>query len=133
MTYYASDVYDLRDLAKELATLSESWSRLRRIQSPEEIESCDEDRLAALRELDSEFSDGMAVYADGISPTLIEDGYFEDYAREFAADIGAISGAASVSGADWPANHIDWEAAANQLKEDYTSVTFEGREYWIRG
>lgn len=121
MTYYASDVYDLRDLAKELATLSEN------------PEPCDEDRLAALKELDSEFSDGMAVYADGISPTLIEDGYFEDYAREFASDIGAISNAASVSGSDWPANHIDWEAAANQLKEDYTSVTFEGREYWIRG
>jgi len=59
---------------------------------------------------------------------LIADHYFETYARELAEDIGAI-------GRDlaWPACHIDWEAAADALRMDYTSVTFGETEYWIRG
>ena len=34
--------------------------------------------------------------------------------------------------AAWPANHIDWEAAADALLIDYTEVDFAGETYYIR-
>lgn len=58
---------------------------------------------------------------------LISDSYFEKYAREFAEDIGAIKNCDK-----WPATCIDWEEAADELKQDYTSVDFGGETYWIR-
>jgi len=59
--------------------------------------------------------------------TLIAEHYFEDYARELADDIGAID-----KDAGWPMTCIDWEQAADALKQDYTSVDFDGETYWIR-
>lgn len=59
--------------------------------------------------------------------TLIRDDYFEEYAEELAEDIGAID-----RNATWPLNHIDWEAAANELKLDYTEIDYDGQSYWIR-
>ncbi len=59
--------------------------------------------------------------------TLIRDSYFETYAEELAEDIGAIG-----KDTQWPLSYIDWEAAANALKQDYTCVDFDGVEYWIR-
>ena len=59
--------------------------------------------------------------------TLIRDSYFEDYAEELANDIGAINSEAS-----WPNNCIDWERAARELQQDYSSVEFDGVTYWYR-
>ncbi len=59
--------------------------------------------------------------------TLISDDYFEDYAREFAKDIGAIS-----RDTQWPATYIDWTAAAEALQQDYTEIDFDGATYWAR-
>ena len=46
--------------------------------------------------------------------------------RQMAEDIGAISGDES-----WPLNYIDWAAAAEALQMDYTSIDFDGVEYWV--
>jgi len=59
--------------------------------------------------------------------TLIRDSYFEDYARELAEDCCDMP-----KDARWPMCHIDWPAAADALKADYTSVSFDGVDYWIR-
>jgi 3-methyladenine DNA glycosylase/8-oxoguanine DNA glycosylase len=59
--------------------------------------------------------------------TLIRDSYFEDYARQYADDMGAINAQAS-----WPNNCIDWKRAASELQMDYTSVDFDGVAYWVR-
>lgn len=59
--------------------------------------------------------------------TLIADGYFEDYARELADDIGAVKGSKA-----WPLTCIDWEKAARELQMDYTSVSYQGKDYWFR-
>lgn len=59
--------------------------------------------------------------------TLIRDSYFIDYAQELAEDIGAIN-----DNAAWPYNCIDWKHAANELQMDYTSVQFNGVDYWYR-
>ena len=58
---------------------------------------------------------------------FIADYYFEDYAQEFAEDVGAIS-----KTTEWPANCIDWEQATRELQMDYTSVSFDGNDYWYR-
>lgn len=58
---------------------------------------------------------------------LIHENYFEDYARELAEDIGAINPKAT-----WPNSHIDWAAAAEELKQDYTEVDFDGETFYIR-
>jgi len=90
-----------------------------------QMDEMDADELKALLALRDE--------AAGYSPdwkygaTLIRDSYFEDYARELAEDTGAIN-----RNADWPLSYIDWPAAADALKQDYTSVEFDGVTYWVR-
>lgn len=59
--------------------------------------------------------------------TLIRDSYFVEYAEQLADDIGAID-----NNAKWPLNHIDWEAAAEELQYDYTMIDYDGINYWIR-
>lgn len=59
--------------------------------------------------------------------TLVRDDYFTKYAEQTAEDIGAISRDAA-----WPANCIDWEEAASQLKQDYSTVDYDGVTYWYR-
>ncbi len=59
--------------------------------------------------------------------TLIQDSYFEDYARELAEDIGAVK-----SGMEWPYTCIDWERAARDLQSDYSTVEYGGVTYWYR-
>jgi antirestriction protein len=62
-------------------------------------------------------------------PILILDYYFTDYARQLADDIGVFS---NVKEYGWPLNHIDWEAAADALKMDYSEVRWGGYTYFIR-
>jgi len=84
-----------------------------------------EEELAPLKSLADEAEGYSADWRYGA--TLIRESYFEEYAQQLAEDIGAIS-----SDLAWPACHIDWEAAADALKMDYTSVDFDGVDYWIR-
>jgi hypothetical protein len=75
----------------------------------------------------------LADEASGYAPdwqygeALIRDSYFTEYAQELAEDIGAVNCDAS-----WPNQYIDWERAADALKADYTSVDFDGVDYWVR-
>jgi vacuolar-type H+-ATPase subunit I/STV1 len=84
-------------------------------------EECEE--LTALKALadEGEFSSDWTY---GVS--LIRDSYFEEYAQQLAADLGAITST------DWPMNCIDWSRAADLLQQDYTSLDFDGEKYWIR-
>lgn len=61
--------------------------------------------------------------------TLIRDTYFKDYAQELAEDIGAIDTTKTYG---WPLSYIDWDAAADALRMDYTAVEFDGVTYWTR-
>lgn len=58
---------------------------------------------------------------------LISEDYFVTYAEEMAADVGAIDPKAG-----WPLQHIDWDAAAEALKQDYSSVELDGRTFYFR-
>ena len=59
--------------------------------------------------------------------TLIAESYFKEYAQELAEDIGAIDKAAS-----WPNTCIDWEQAAKELSQDYTSIDIGEHSYYYR-
>lgn len=61
--------------------------------------------------------------------TLVRDSYFEDYAREFAEDVGYMN---NDQAHNWPFTCIDWEQAAEELQQDYTSVDYDGVDYWVR-
>ena len=59
--------------------------------------------------------------------TLIHEDYFEDYARDLAAE-----GDYDMKNEQWPYTCIDWAQAAEELQQDYTSVDFDGETYWVR-
>lgn len=65
-------------------------------------------------------------WSDGVE--LIRERDFTEYAQDYAEGVGAIN-----DDAGWPACHIDWEAAANSLMMDYSSVDYEGETYYFRG
>ena len=61
--------------------------------------------------------------------TLIRDSYFQRYAEELADDCGMVDEKVS---SRWPYTCIDWERAAEELQQDYTSVEYGDVTYWIR-
>jgi hypothetical protein len=77
---------------------------------------------------------------DGI--TLIRKDKFAEYAQEYAEDTGAFihriisprtyrEEAIDLS-QEWPFRHIDWDAAADELAEDWFEVEFDGNTYLAR-
>ncbi len=115
------DVIDSRDV---IARIEE----LEALQADPEGDGLDDDEaheLEALRALAEEASGYAEDWTYG--ETLIRDSYFVTYAQELAEDIGAID-----RDAKWPNTCIDWDQAARELQVDYTSVSFDGVDYWVR-
>ena len=94
----------------------------------EEIESWKSDfenELKQIEEIDtienecSEFSYGE---------TLIDEDDFEEYWQEFIEDCGYIS-------KDMPmiiSNNIDWTGIADDMKQDYSEIEYQGNTYLYR-
>jgi antirestriction protein len=116
---HTDDVIDSRDVIERIAELSD----LR--EEDGQLDEDDAEELATLLDLASEGENSAADWQFGA--TLIHDDYFEEYARQLADDIGAVD-----SDAGWPTSYIDWTAAAEALKMDYSSVEFDGETYWVR-
>ncbi len=113
-----ADIIDSRDIIERIAELEANLEEL----GPESDELKELETLRAF----AETSDYAPDWYYG--EALIRDSYFEDYAQELAEDIGDFSAAH----AEWPFTYIDWPAAARALQMDYTSVTLDGIDYWIR-
>jgi hypothetical protein len=96
----------------------------RQYWASDEYQDEEEEELHELLEL-AEEGEGSPDWSYG--ETLIADSYFTEYAQQLAEDIGAIS-----KESQWPNNHIDWEAAADALQQDYMCVSWGDQEYWIR-
>ncbi len=91
-----------------------------------ELDPLDEDestRLAELRQLRDEIGTEWNYGA-----TLIPVASFEDYARDYADDLYG----SEVREARWPFTHIDWAAAADDLRQVYAETTFDGTDYLFR-
>ena len=102
------DVIDLRDVEEYIETLDADYEEEAR-------------EIKVLRQLLDQCED------PDNEPVLIRDSYFTEYAKELAEDIGAVS-----RDFMWPLPHIDWTAAADQLKVDYYDVDFDDVTYWRR-
>lgn len=98
-----------------------------RIDDLESIEERDEDEETELKNLKALAEEAEDCPDWPYGAALIRDTYFVEYAEQLAEDIGAIN-----QGATWPNDCIDWDRAAEQLQQDYTSVEFDGETYWIR-
>ncbi len=78
----------------------------------------------SLKALENEAKDYSSDWTDGAA--LIRDDYFEEYTEELLKDIGDLP-------RDLPGYIvIDWAATADNIKQDYTSVEFDGVTYWVR-
>lgn len=117
----SDDLIDSRDVIEAIAEI-ESELEDEDVSDDERDELTAE--LATLTAL-AEECDGVADWRYG--ETLIRDSYFTEYAEQLADDIGAID-----ANAGWPLRCIDWKQASRELQMDYTSVTFDGVNYWVR-
>jgi chromosome segregation ATPase len=87
------------------------------------LEDFGDDEQTELEELDnleSEISDWQH------GESMIPEDEFEDYARQFAEDIGGTKDDV------WPYTCIDWEKAAEELSQDYSTVSYQGTDYYVR-
>ena len=93
----------------------------------EEIQSWKEDwedELKEIEEIDNIENELGSAFDYGV--TLVHEDYFEDYTEELLIDCGYIS-------KDFPSwIEIDWEATANNVKQDYTEVEYQGETYYGR-
>jgi hypothetical protein len=125
------DILDIRDLIDEFEGLSEELEELEdEGLSHDDIEaSFDFDRYEALEVLLDEL-EGLGGdhqwHGKWFPIMLIPDEDFTEYAQELLQDIGDLP-------RDIPSYiDINWESTADNIKEDYSSVDFEGTEYWFR-
>lgn len=117
------DVIDSRDIIARLEYLREQLAA----EDGNEA-MLDDDEREELEMLEALANEGEANISDWRhGETLIRDTYFREYAEQLASDIGAVN-----EDARWPNNHIDWDAAANELKQDYTDLDFGGITYYAR-
>jgi predicted nuclease with TOPRIM domain len=80
--------------------------------------------IEAINELEDEIDNGEWEY--GVH--LIEEDDFEEYCEEFVKDCGFIN-------RDTPQliqNNIDWSGIAEDMKQDYSEVSFRGNNYLFR-
>jgi hypothetical protein len=131
----SADVIDSRDVIERIDELDSEIETLRdEAGAAREVGELSDAMLGELEDLMSEMKALRDLQNEAESSpnwrhgeTLIRDSYFEEYAEQLADDIGAIDAKAG-----WPCNCIDWEAAADLLRQDYSAVDFDGVTYWIR-
>lgn len=117
----AGDIFDIRTVIKKFEEL-------------EDLDERDEFEEAEFKELEEFLHDvrgrgGDEQWrGDWYPVTFIDEDYFEQYAREFAEDIYGDE----IATAKWPFDHIDWEKAAEDLKQDYSSVEADTVTYYYR-
>jgi hypothetical protein len=128
------DYIDSRDIIARVEYLKEAWAESTG-EDPDTYALSGDDWKVGLGDDEGEEMEALLALveeASGLSDwwygsTLIRDSYFVEYAQELAEDIGAVN-----SDAGWPVYCIDWEHAARDLQMDYTSVDFDGVDYWAR-
>lgn len=116
------DIIDSRDIVERIIELENQLIRLRPLDDPGE--------LKALRDLAAEASSAPDW---SYGETLIRESYFEDYIEQLIDDCYPEVSKALSSG-EWPMRHLklDIEEAAQEAKQDYFEVEFNGATYLIR-
>ncbi len=115
-----NDIIDVRDLIE----------RFEDLEADEARDADDEAEFARLELLLDELAGNGGDEqwrGDWYPLTLIHDSYFATYARELVEDIGDVP--------DGFPHYIviDWEATAENIRQDYSSIEgFDGETYWYR-
>ena len=135
------DVLDSRDLQERLEELETELEAL-----TEDLEAAEEENDEAAvsdaeqaieewKEENQEEIDALTALKDycwdsgwryGIAFVAEED--FEEYAQELAADLYGEE----IRNAHWPFDCIDWEQAADALRQDYSAIDYQGTTYLFR-
>jgi hypothetical protein len=137
------DTIDSRDIIERIEELEAEREELESAVNDPESDDETADAIAALAAWDAdnleelETLQALASEAED-SPdwvhgeTLINESYFTDYIEELINDCYEMP--KQMHSGDWPYRHmiIDYEAAAEEAKVDYTEVTFDGNVYLIR-
>lgn len=113
----SADIIDSRDI-------------IARIDYLENTEDEDEqEELANLLKL-QEQAEGCSDWDYGA--TLVRESYFTDHIEELIKDCYNMP--EEMDSGTWPYNHLsmDYEAAAEEAKVDYSEVDFDGVTYYIR-
>ena len=64
---------------------------------------------------------------------LINEDYFTEYIEELINDCYDLPKEFNSDGWPWRHMTLDYEAAADEARQDYTEVTFDGQTYYIMG
>jgi hypothetical protein len=118
-----TDVVDSRSVQRALDAL-QSVVDNPDVWGPEDVAEAAEE-LASLSTFKTEVESGSNEWKYGIA--IVNERYMEDYAREYAEDLDG-----SVREAQWPFNHIDWEAATAEFTQDYSRVEWAGTDWYVR-
>jgi len=137
--YNTQDVIDSRDVIERIEELEAEKQELL-----DDIEEADEEdapeikeelitwtdqygeELEALKKLAKDGEDYATDWIYGVG--LIHEDYFTEYCEELCKDIGDIP-----KELPWYiANHIDWDGVADEIKQDYTEIDFDGETYYVR-
>ena len=120
------DIIDSRDIIDRIEELKEL------IEGEGCEDACTEYKLelAMLEDLAKQGESESSDWVHG--ETLIRRSYFVDYTEELINDCYEMP--KQMHSGDWPFRHItiDYEAAAKELEQDYSSIDFDGVEYLIR-
>ena len=112
--------YDEITGTEEILYLDDIKTRIAYLEDPGDTDPGDcTAELAELREVVSEIND--------YGYKLIHETHMADYAQERAESVMG-------SGADtdaWPFNHIDWDAAADEMRNEMGDVTLFGETYYV--
>jgi hypothetical protein len=120
------DIIDSRDIIDRIEELKEL------IEGEGCEDACTEYKLE-LAMLEDLADQGQSESSDWVhGETLIRRSYFVDYTEELINDCYEMP--KQMHSGDWPFRHmtIDYEAAAKELEQDYSSIDFDGVEYLIR-
>lgn len=108
-----TDAEDVQDSRETLAKLAELADELGQSNDAEDADSV---------------ADALEAVGDNMSVALIGENSFTDYCEEFVTDCGYLT-------SDTPSflsNNINWDGVAEDLKVDYTEITFDGSDWLIR-
>jgi hypothetical protein len=108
---------DTRDLQGRLEELDCA------LDDPDGLDSDEQAEHAELTSLSQEISEWHH------GETMIPEDEFAEYAEELAKETSVIPEEAFNR---WPYTCIDWDDAADQLKQDYTEVKYQGTTYLVR-
>ena len=113
------EIEELEESIEDEQELTEDGYKVKRSDELDELIE-ERDMLESICEQGSDCED----WKYGV--TLISDDYFVEYCQELVSDIGDLP-------RDIPSYLvIDWEATADNIRQDYTEIDVNGRVYWAR-